>query len=479
MAVVAHAPTPSAQEQRRIIESLEGQEESLHVYCVTKRWYEQWQNFVGLNPEGKPVESARPGPLDMDREVEDNNMYVDQKIWIKWVYWYGVSAYHELDRRNWASDEKEFEVCILSPYSGIVENPTKTFDMSEEAGYIETQLKKIFQVPSHRKSRLWACEKTRHARFQLLLDRSKEICFQDPIDHKREYILAIEVSNLDGSWPSHIPGDPKGGLDKYAPLAEGPKASGYWEQELAHTVETVFGGISTELTETVSGIVHTTKCISSSKERDLDQAVEKLEAKTRGVDEVQKSLNKKAKELFQQEDLLKAEIRKVKREKEHADQEKKKFQDEVKKMEDLNKLTDTKVKLNVGGHAYMTSTLTLNKDSDSMLAVMFSGRHSLKLEDDGSYFIDRDGTHFRYLLNFLRDGGFREGTLPQERGFLNELLTEAEYYQIHALIKLIRDKLRRAGGDEGASEDDDRAPSGGHKKTPPNKRPHRKLAVLK
>ena len=54
-----------------------------------------------------------------------------------------------------------------------------------------------------------------------------------------------------------------------------------------------------------------------------------------------------------------------------------------------------------------------------MLAVMFSGRHQLKRESDGSYFIDRDGTHFRYILNYLRDGGFKPGTLPTDRLVLN------------------------------------------------------------
>ena len=46
-----------------------------------------------------------------------------------------------------------------------------------------------------------------------------------------------------------------------------------------------------------------------------------------------------------------------------------------------------------------------------MLAAMFSGRHLTAIDEDGRYFIDRDGTHFRHILNFLRDG---ETYLPTE-----------------------------------------------------------------
>lgn len=54
-----------------------------------------------------------------------------------------------------------------------------------------------------------------------------------------------------------------------------------------------------------------------------------------------------------------------------------------------------RIKLDVGGHVYTTSLLTLTRESDSMLAAMFSGRHELLKEEDGCVFIDRDGTHFR------------------------------------------------------------------------------------
>lgn len=103
-------------------------------------------------------------------------------------------------------------------------------------------------------------------------------------------------------------------------------------------------------------------------------------------------------------------------------------------MSELYKIQDSRIKLDIGGHHFTTSLLTLTKDSGSMLSAMFSGRHELKTEHDGSYFVDRDGTHFRYILNYLRDGEIKEGTLSTNETFLRELLTEAEYYQLSGLV---------------------------------------------
>ena len=62
----------------------------------------------------------------------------------------------------------------------------------------------------------------------------------------------------------------------------------------------------------------------------------------------------------------------------------------------------SKVKLNIGGIRYETSVTTLVKDGQSMLAAMFSGLYPLSPDpDDGSIFIDRDGTHFRYILKYV------------------------------------------------------------------------------
>ena len=59
------------------------------------------------------------------------------------------------------------------------------------------------------------------------------------------------------------------------------------------------------------------------------------------------------------------------------------------------------IRLNVGGILFTTSLDTLLYDENSMLALMFSGRYNVEKDDEGWYFIDRDGTHFRYILNFL------------------------------------------------------------------------------
>ena len=89
------------------------------------------------------------------------------------------------------------------------------------------------------------------------------------------------------------------------------------------------------------------------------------------------------------------------------------------------------VNLNVGGHCFKTSVQTLTKDPNTMLAAMFSGKFEMKPCEDGAFFIDRDGSHFRFILNYLRTGKL---TLPEGATFLKELQEEAEFYQIQGII---------------------------------------------
>jgi hypothetical protein len=60
---------------------------------------------------------------------------------------------------------------------------------------------------------------------------------------------------------------------------------------------------------------------------------------------------------------------------------------------------------------------------------MFSGSIPTRKDERGRYFIDRDGTHFRHILNYLRDGSF--AFPPSVR---DELLQEARFYQLEELL---------------------------------------------
>lgn len=97
------------------------------------------------------------------------------------------------------------------------------------------------------------------------------------------------------------------------------------------------------------------------------------------------------------------------------------------------------VSLNVGGMAFTTSLLTLLKHSNSMLAAMFSGRHSVTTDKEGRYFIDRNGKHFGHILNFLRDD-----KLPPLSHAI-EVFEEAQYYHIIPLVNALSKTCPIAG----------------------------------
>eukprot|EP00603_Paraphysomonas_imperforata_P006469 CAMPEP_0114448236 /NCGR_PEP_ID=MMETSP0103-20121206/20215_1 /TAXON_ID=37642 ORGANISM="Paraphysomonas imperforata, Strain PA2" /NCGR_SAMPLE_ID=MMETSP0103 /ASSEMBLY_ACC=CAM_ASM_000201 /LENGTH=193 /DNA_ID=CAMNT_0001620233 /DNA_START=191 /DNA_END=769 /DNA_ORIENTATION=- len=80
---------------------------------------------------------------------------------------------------------------------------------------------------------------------------------------------------------------------------------------------------------------------------------------------------------------------------------------------------EPRIKIDVGGNCYTTSCTTLCRFPESMIGVMFSGRHPLTLDDEGYCFIDRDGAHFRHILNFPVD---------LSPAHLGELKREATYY---------------------------------------------------
>ncbi|XP_015755059.1 PREDICTED: BTB/POZ domain-containing protein kctd15-like isoform X1 [Acropora digitifera] len=91
--------------------------------------------------------------------------------------------------------------------------------------------------------------------------------------------------------------------------------------------------------------------------------------------------------------------------------------------------------LNVGGFVYTTTLNTITRDPNSMLGRMFSGRQEIAKDSKGNYFIDRDGSLFRHVLNFLRTW---ELCLPQPFDEFEQLRAEADFYQVGDLIKALQ-----------------------------------------
>lgn len=63
------------------------------------------------------------------------------------------------------------------------------------------------------------------------------------------------------------------------------------------------------------------------------------------------------------------------------------------------------VDLNVGGVNYTTSLDTLRSVKDGLLATLFKddGKVDLPKDNDGRYFIDRDGVLFRFVIDYIRN----------------------------------------------------------------------------
>jgi hypothetical protein len=91
-------------------------------------------------------------------------------------------------------------------------------------------------------------------------------------------------------------------------------------------------------------------------------------------------------------------------------------------MNGTQQFAETRVTLDIGGQLFAASLDTLRRVPGSMFEAMFSGRHKVSAAVDGSHFIDRDPTHFRYILNYLRTGAV---TAPESAAAKLELATEA------------------------------------------------------
>eukprot|EP01121_Diplochlamys_sp_Union-15-3_P018341 TRINITY_DN6654_c0_g1_i1.p1 TRINITY_DN6654_c0_g1~~TRINITY_DN6654_c0_g1_i1.p1 ORF type:complete len:337 (+),score=45.03 TRINITY_DN6654_c0_g1_i1:39-1049(+) len=91
------------------------------------------------------------------------------------------------------------------------------------------------------------------------------------------------------------------------------------------------------------------------------------------------------------------------------------------------------IEINVGGKIFTTTIHTLTKEP-SLLSSMIRSEET-KRDKEGRIFIDRDYTHFRLILNYLRDGLI--GSAPVSVQDRLELLQESRFYNLPGLLSLI------------------------------------------
>ena len=105
----------------------------------------------------------------------------------------------------------------------------------------------------------------------------------------------------------------------------------------------------------------------------------------------------------------------------------------------LDMIQRERVLLNVGGFKFETNRHTLRKDPKSLLS---------RLPPGNTVFLDRDGSHFRLILNYLRDDCHMgsPAVLPRERKYLLELKNECSYYNVKGLERIVERRIKQIEG---------------------------------
>lgn len=214
-----------------------------------------------------------------------------------------------------------------------------------------------------------------------------------------------------------------------------------WDDVLATYFDTYMEEMGNKTTEIKDQLMCSARNIVGEKLEELDNIRDDYERRFAMIEQREAMATKREQTVKEQEDDLTKRLSRFKTGLQEFQARQQKLDEDMKRIESQNRIAESRVSLNIGGHIFTTSILTLTKIEDSFLAVMFSGRHNLQREADGSFFIDRDGTNFRFILNYLRDGESSVDIIPDNTKLLQELLSEAEFYKLPNLKGLLEKKL--------------------------------------
>lgn len=114
----------------------------------------------------------------------------------------------------------------------------------------------------------------------------------------------------------------------------------------------------------------------------------------------------------------------------------------------------SRVTLNVGGSIFVSTVATLSMQKGSFFGRLLAGQFEESMDLSKQIFIDRDATFFRHILNYLRVGpsSWRVADTGLSIHELSQLRSEAEFYQLEALVNLISQFIHDNDSSTAASE---------------------------
>uniref|UniRef100_A0A3Q3BCG7 Ubiquitin carboxyl-terminal hydrolase n=1 Tax=Kryptolebias marmoratus TaxID=37003 RepID=A0A3Q3BCG7_KRYMA len=181
--VAAQMPTPSTECQKQTIGSLlktslrKGDE----WYLIDSRWFKQWKKYVGYDSwdtYNVGERSLYPGPIDnsglfSDQETQTlkehlidelDYVLVPTEAWNKLVSWYGCLEGQKPIVRKVVEHGMFVKHCKVEVYLlelNLCENDnmdnvvTRHFSKADTIDTIEKEMRKLFNIPSDKETRLW------------------------------------------------------------------------------------------------------------------------------------------------------------------------------------------------------------------------------------------------------------------------------------------------------------------------------------
>lgn len=473
------------------------------LYGISKTWVNKFRESLAYeSDEGKSLttdavpsnKAASVGPLYVELDNNSNQM-VSEKWWDVLSSWFGVKQGCSTFRRPTHSkyiqvsngvdqlsvlarcelDLLTVEVCRLSDIDKD-SNECILMYAWDSFKFLEHQIRRKFSISSSSRCRLWMYVKVNDKNvildtikdvedapvmaelakylswlFKTLSERDQldpeDVSQKDPFllhKHNTKVCCAIEeldIGENDDSLRHLTSIKSLLGEGKGANAVTMATVDSECDQRLADCLGQLTKDLSDLTIDRTKKLVETASSLIKHKLVATDDLERKLRERIVALDEKEKQLNDRQGQHEDQAGELKKKLVQYKEGLDSFMKEKSRIETEWRRVREHNIIQDSQITLNVGGLQFNTSLSTVTSVDGSLFVDLFCGTHVMSASQDGSYFFDRDGTNFRYILNYLRNGSTAISSFPRDANVLREIQGEASYYRLSELVNLISDRI--------------------------------------